>query len=133
MFAKSLAERNYLGRRNKLVKGIVKLFLDIGNTIDTYVQQGNVGANAWQRTGVLTFNDNCKVKEKVPHKRIQEHLQEVYHRYCTVVHLCMARNRRHCSAKCHKAVAQVTCRRARKGFCLHYKPDKHGAVSCIRG
>lgn len=42
LLAKSLAERNY-GRRNKSVKGIVKLFLDIGNTIETYIQQGKWG------------------------------------------------------------------------------------------
>lgn len=38
--------------------------------------------------------------------------------YGTVVQLCVARNRHRLSAKCYKGLAQVTSRRARKGFQL---------------
>ena len=37
--------------------------------------------------------------------------------------LCAVRNRHRLSAKCYKGVAQVTSRRARKGFVLN--PDTH--------
>ena len=137
MLLKSLAERNYLGRRkNKDVKGILKQFPGIGKTIETYVQERNIGADAWRRTGVLTFDGNCKVKEKVTYRRIQQHLQNVYHRkfsFGTVVQLCVARNRRRRSAQRYKAAAHVTCRRARKGFCLRYNPDKHWSSAFYRG
>ena len=99
------------------------------------MQERNIGADAWRRTGVLTFDGNCHVKEKVTFKRIQDHLQEVYQRkfsYGTVVQLCVPRNRRHRSAMRYKGVAQVTCRRARKGFCLRYNPDKHWSTALYR-
>ena len=52
----------------------------------------------------------------------------MYHRkfsFGSVVQLCVARNRRRRSALRYRGVAQVTSRRARKGFCLRYNPDKH--------
>lgn len=135
--AKLLAERNYLGRkRSKSVKGIVMQFPNIGKVIEAFVKQRNVGADAWRRTGVLTFDGNCRVKEKVTFRKIQHHLQEVYHRkfaYGTVVQLCVARNRRRRSAMRYKGVAQVTCRCARKGFCMRYNPDKHWSSALYRG
>ena len=124
-----LADRNYLGRRrSKFVKSFVKMYPDIGKVIEAFVQDRNVGADAWRRTGVLTFDGNCHVKEKVTFKRIQKHLEDVYHRkfsFGSVVQLCIARNRRRRSALRYRGVAQVTSRRARKGFCLRYNPDKH--------
>jgi ADP-heptose:LPS heptosyltransferase len=44
----------------KLVKSITSEFPDIGRVVEEYVQERNVGADAWRRTGVLTA-----VKEKV--------------------------------------------------------------------
>ena len=71
--AKLLADRNYLGRRrSKSVKSFVKMYPDIGKVIEAFVQDRNVGADAWRRTGVLTFDGNCHVKEKVTFKRIQK-------------------------------------------------------------
>lgn len=137
LWAKLLAERNYLGRkRSKSVKGIVMQFPNIGKVIEAFVKERNVGADAWRRTGVLTFDGNCRVKEKVTFRKIQHHLQELYHRnfaYGTVVQLCVARNRRRRSAMRYKGVAQVTCRRARKGFCMRYNPDKHWSSALYRG
>ena len=52
MRVKLLAERNYLGRRkSKSVKGIVKQFPNIGKVIEEYVQDRNIGTDAWRRTG----------------------------------------------------------------------------------
>lgn len=50
-------------------------FLDIGETIEEFVQDHQVGADAW-RTGVLTFDGNSKLKQKVTYERIRQHLQE---------------------------------------------------------
>ena len=64
------------------------------------------------------------------------HLQEFYkHKfgYGTVVQLCVARNRRRLSATRYKAVAQVTSRRARKGFQLKYNPDSHWSCALYKG
>lgn len=124
--AKALASRNFLARKvTRHVKTVVDRFPDIGHTIENYVKECNVGADAWRRTGMLPFDGNCKVKQKVTYGRIQRHLQETYgHKfsYGTVIQLCVARNHRHRSAKNYRGVARVTSRRARKGFELRYKP-----------
>lgn len=71
----------------------------IGETIKSFVEDHNVGADAWRRTGVLTFDVNASIKDKVTY---QQHLDHVYKRhfsYGSVVELCAARNRRRRSAK----------------------------------
>ena len=71
--------------------------------------------------GVLTFDGNHSVKENVTYNRIREHLQELYGHhfsYSTIVHLCVARNKRRKSTKNYRCLAKVTTRRARKGFTL---------------
>ena len=128
------AKCNYLGRkRSKSVKGIVMQFPNIGKVIEAFVKERNVGADAWRRTGVLTFDGNCRVKEKVTFRKIQHHLQEVYQEVC-FWYRCPAL----CSKKspppfCHalQGIAQVTCRRARKGFCMRYNP--HWSSALYRG
>ena len=51
---------------------------DIGEVIETYVQDRNVGADAWRRTGVLTLDGNVQLKETVTYERIRQHLVDVY-------------------------------------------------------
>ncbi len=54
-------------------------------------------ADAWRRTGVLTFDGNSRVKSKVTYERIRQHLMKVYNRhfgYGSVVQLCIARNKK---------------------------------------
>lgn len=41
---------------------IVEKHPDIGETIERFVRNNNVGAEAWRRTGVLTFDGNVKKK-----------------------------------------------------------------------
>ena len=53
--------------------------------------------------------------------------------YGTVVQLCVPRNKRRQSAKRYLRVAQVTTRRARKGFTLKYNLDCHWSVSFYKG
>ena len=63
---KAIAEKRLLCRReSKRASKILEQCPDIGDKIETFVQQHNVGADAWRRTGVLTFDGNVKLKEKV--------------------------------------------------------------------
>ena len=134
--ATKLAERNLLARRkSKHVQSVLTRFPDIGNTIEAYVSEANVGADAWRRTGILTFDGNVKIREKVTYGRIQQHLEQKYKckiSYGTVVQLCVARNKRRRSAKNYKNAAKVTTRRARKGFEMKYNPDKHWSCALYR-
>ena len=135
--AKAIAEKNFLNRKkSKKVKSIAIQFPDIGKTIENFVEQRSVGADAWRRTGVLTFDGNRPIKEKVTYFRIKQHLEAVYKRkfaYGTVVQLCIPRNKRRLSAKRYRGVAKVTTRRARKGFQLRYNPDQHWSSALYRG
>ena len=91
---KQLAARIFLSRKHSnKVKTIVDRFLDIGQAIESHVSDTNIGAYAWRRTGVLTFDGNMRVKQKVTYCRIQQHLQERYQAtfsYGTVVQLHVA-------------------------------------------
>ena len=51
-----------------------------------------MGADAWHRTDILTFDGNANLKDKVTYTKIQKHLEEVYARhfaYGTVIELCV--------------------------------------------
>ena len=64
--AKAVCQKNYLGqKRNKKVRGILAKFPQIGKDIEHFVEERSIGADAWRRTGVLTFDGNKEVKEKV--------------------------------------------------------------------
>ena len=54
---KKIAEQNFLSRKtSSTVRGILKDYPDIGKEIEDFVQQCNIGADHWRRTGVLTFD-----------------------------------------------------------------------------
>ena len=135
--AKHIQEQHFLHhRRSKKVKDIIKEYPDIGHKIEEYVESCNVGADAWRRTGVLTFDGNSNVNKKVTYERIRKHLELHYGRhfsYGTVVQLCIARNRRWRSSLRYKGVARVTTRRARRGFDVKYNPDCHWSGAFYRG
>ena len=100
------------------------------------MRKQGVGADSWRGTGVLTFDGNRRVGKKVTFRRIQDHLEAKYKRkfgYGTVVQLCIPRNKRRKSAARYKGLAQVTNRRARKGFTLKYNPDAHWSAALYRG
>ena len=130
---KKIAEQKFLARKQcKRTDSIISQYPDIGRVIEDFVEQRNIGADAW-RTGVLTFDGNTSVG-KVTFKRIQQHLEQVYKRsfsYGTVVQLCVPRNLRR-SAKSYKSVARVICRCARKGFEMKYNPDRHWSAAFYR-
>ena len=62
--AKGIAERKFLHRSySKRANCIVDKYPDIGDSIEQFVQSCNVGADAWRRTGILTFDGNVKVQK----------------------------------------------------------------------
>lgn len=133
---KRVAERRYIRRRkSKKVGAIQREHPDIDETIE-HVRKCGVGADAWRRTGVLTFDGTKRVGKRVSFKRTQEHLQakyKSYFSYGSVVQLFVTRNKRRNSATRHKGWAQVLQRRARKGFTLKYNPDAHWSSALYAG
>ena len=126
---KRLAEKCLLKRRrSKRVGTILSECPGIGAEIEDFDKQCGAGADAWRRTGTLTFDGNRKVQKKATFRRIQQHLQDKYHRsisYGTVVQLCCARNKRRRSAARYHGLANVVSKQARKGFTIRYNPDTH--------
>jgi hypothetical protein len=57
---------------SKRQDSIVAKYPDIGKTIESFVQDNNVGAEAWRRTGVLTFDGNVKKKQKVTYENMRK-------------------------------------------------------------
>ena len=136
-FVRQMTERRLLKRkRSRKLGRVLRNYPDIGRTVEEFVKQNGVGADAWRRTGVLTFDGNRRLGNKVTYSRIKEHLQKTYKTtfsYGTVVQLCMARNKRRKSSQNYKGVARVTCRRTRKGFTIRYNPDQHWSSALYRG
>ena len=114
--AKAIVEQRFLSRKSsRRVSKILRDCPDLGKSIEEFVSSRNVGADQWRRTRVLTFDGNTRLPNKVTYTSIQKHLQQLYNRpfsYGTVVQLCIARNKRQCSAKRYRGIAQVTTRRA---------------------
>lgn len=127
--AKEIASNNILKRKlSKRTSCVIKEHPSIGKDIEDFVKSKKVGADAWRRTGVLTFDGVRTRGKKLTYKSIQEHLQEKYQckiGYGTVVQLCVIRSKRRISAKRYKGVAKVTCRKSRKGFSQRLNPDAH--------
>ena len=135
--AKRVAEECLLKRKiPKRVGRVLRDFPDIGKEIENFVQSKRVGADAWRRTGILTFDGNLKQGQKVTYKRIKQHLEDKYNTtfsYGTIVQLSVVKNKRRLSAKRYKGVARINCRRARKGFSLRFNPDAHWSCSLYKG
>ena len=77
-----VAEERLLKRRkSKKVSRILQDCPDIGKTIEDFVQQCGAGADAWRRTGVITFDGNKKIGKKPTFRRVEEHLERKYQSY----------------------------------------------------
>ncbi len=92
---KKIAEKRFFKRRrSKRISKTLRDCPEIGKTIKEFVKSSGVGADAWRRTGILTFDGNRKLQKKATRAGIeQEHLEQVYQRsftYGTVVLLCVA-------------------------------------------
>lgn len=126
----SLWQKDYCSERvTKRTSNIIKDCPNIESVIEDYVKDHNVGADAWRRTGILTFDGNVKLKDKVTYKKIQAHLQKVFNRQISYGSVVEAQNKRRTSSKRYRGLAQVTTRRARKGFTLRFNPDSHWSAS----
>lgn len=129
---RKVMEQRFLKRkRSKKVSRILTEVPEIGKEIENFVMECGAGADAWRRTGVITFDGNRKV-QKPTFKRVKEHLERKFKMkisYGTVVQLCIARNRRRRSASRYKGVAKVLQKRARKGFTLKFNPDEHWSAA----
>jgi hypothetical protein len=123
-----IAEERLLKRRkSKKVSRILRDCPDIGKTIEDFVQKCGAGADAWRRTGVITFDGNKKIEKKATFKRVKEHLENKYQRkisYGTVVELCIARNKRRRSAARYKGVAKVIQKKSKKGIQCKVQPRR---------
>lgn len=110
--AKAIAEQHFLSCKvPRRVSRILQECPDIGKTIENFVEEHSVGADAWRRTGILTFDGNTRIKQKVTYEKIRRHLEETYQRkfsYGTVIQRCVPRNKRRRSAVRYKGVAKVT-------------------------
>ena len=72
---KAIADQHFLSHKvSKRASRIFQIFPDIGETIEHFVEEHKVGADAWRRTGVPTFDGNTKLKEKVTYEKIHQHL-----------------------------------------------------------
>ena len=61
--AKRIAERNFLQRKtSKRTSSVLQECPNIGEVIEKFVMDRNIGADAWRRTGVLTFDGNARVR-----------------------------------------------------------------------
>ncbi len=124
---KEIEEKRFLRKRiSKSTKTILDKYSDIGEVIENIVQESDVGADRWRRTGVYTFSGDIKSSKRITYGKIQEKLKEHYGRnvsYGTVVQLCVPRHKRHRSSKRYSGVANVKYMRARKGFTLKFNPD----------
>ena len=103
IIAKQVASQSILKRKiPQRASRIIKQHPTIGTDIEDFVKSKRVGADAWRRTGVLTFDGTRTRGKKVTYKGIQDHLQEKYGckiSYGTVVQLCVIHSKRRISAR----------------------------------
>ena len=110
----------------KSTKTILHTYPDIGDVIERIVEESDIGADRWRRTGVYTFSGDTKKSKRMTFAKIQKKLEEHYGRtfsFGTVVQLCVPRNKRRLSSKRYRGVANVKHQKAWKGFSLKFNPD----------
>ena len=119
-------------RKPARVSKTVQKYPDIGKAIEDFAIERRIGADSWQRTGLLTFSGNVKRGPKLTYRRIKEYLEEKYSTkfgYGTVVQLCSVHNKRKLSSKRYWGAAQIVSRRARKGFNVKLNVDAKWSCS----
>ena len=64
--AKAIADQRFLSKKpSERISKILTECDNIGEVIETFVTDHNVGADAWRHTGVLTFDGNTRLPQKV--------------------------------------------------------------------
>ena len=94
-----------------------------------------VGANAWCRTSMLTFDRNVSVKKKANYGGIKEYLERknIAGSFpMAQLQNCVARNKHRKSSEQYKGVGKVLSQHTRKGFTLKYNPDTHYSGALYR-
>lgn len=136
-FHKEVAKRALLKRKVPArASKLLKKFPNLGKDIEEFVKDNRIGADAWRRTGVATFDGNLKRGPRVTYQRIKEHLEQKYKRtfsYGSVVQLSVVKNKRRKSAKRYWGAANVKCKRARKGFNVRLNIDAHWSAAFYKG
>ena len=61
-------------------KSILKTHPNIGKVIEDFVEQCDIGADKWRRTGFYTFSGDVKDKKRVTFSKIREKLKEHFGR-----------------------------------------------------
>lgn len=117
----------------KRVSRIIQNHPTIGADIEKFVSDKQMGADAWRRTGVITFDGNRRPKGHIQKKNTRSSSGEVsMSDFIRVNCPCVVKNKRRISAKRYKGIAKITSRRARKGFTLKYNPDAHWSNAFYR-
>lgn len=97
-FHKLIAEKAILKRKvPPRASKLLKKYPNLGKDIEAFVRDNRVGADAWRRTGVATFDGNLKSGQKVTYQRIKEHLENKYNThfsYGAIVQLSVVKNKR---------------------------------------
>jgi len=129
---KAILKRKVPPRASKLLKN----FPNLGKDIDEFVRDNRVGADAWRRTGVATFDGNLKSGNKVTYQRIKDHLEKKYNTrfsYGSIVQLSVVKNKRRKSSSRYWGAANIRSRRARKGFNVRLNIDAHWSAAFYKG
>lgn len=118
--------RGLNGKRkcSKHAQSVLSRHPEIGEVMEEFVREADVGADKWCRTGVYT--GDTKTEKRMTFKKLEEKLSSHYGEkfsYGTVLHLCVHRNKRRISSKRYKGVANITYQQASKGFSLKFNPD----------
>ena len=126
-----LSNISYLARYQR---ELLQNFPNIGERI---VQEHKVGADAWRRTGVLTFDGNIKLKDKVTYEKMRQYFKILIITNSHIVllssYVCVPGRTKRRSAKRYMGIAKVTSRRAKKGFNLRLNTDKHWSAEFYKG
>lgn len=120
--------RGLNGKRkcSKHAQSVLSRHPEIGEVMEEFVREADVGADKWCRTGVYTFTGITKTEKRMTFKKLEEKLSSHYGEkfsYGTVLHLCVHRNKRRISSKRYKGVANITYQQASRGFSLKFNPD----------
>lgn len=101
------------------------------------MQDNRVGADAWRRTGVATFDGNLKRGPRVTYQRIKELLQERYatkFSYGAIVQLSVVRTKEGDLQKdTGEQPIYIKCKGARKGFNVRLNIDAHWSAAIYKG
>ena len=105
---------------------ILSRFPDISSVIEEMVENADIGADRWRRTGVYTFTGDPKKEKRMTFRLLQKMLSDHYGTsisYGTVIELCLPQRKGTFASRRYKSVVNIRYQRARKAFSLKFNPD----------